>query len=221
MEIKTILNSLVDLFFPMRCVHCSDVIQSSQYLCVSCVGNLSFTHWQFDQNNKAFKQLYQYCNVEECYSLLHFNKQNPTQSLLHELKYNNRPEIGQELARLLQLDLSKYDGIIPVPIHQKRLKQRGYNQVDGFAKELAQINHIRFVDNVLKRVHFNSSQVLKNKQERLKDMESAFELVDKSIKGHYIIIDDLLTTGATLSQAVKSFNGITDVKISVITIACA
>ena len=221
MEIKTILNSLVDLFFPMRCIHCNDVIQSSQILCTCCTSELNYTHWQFNQENKAFNQLYQYCDVENCFSLFNFDKKSVIQSLLHELKYKNRPEIGKDLAQLVQLDLSAYSGIIPIPLHPKRLKERGYNQVESFAKELAKINQIPYRHSTLKRVQFNSSQVLKNKSERILDMKDSFEIFDQNIKGHYIIVDDLLTTGATLSQAVKRFNEMDGVEVSVITIACA
>ncbi|MBF0597709.1 ComF family protein [Faecalibacter rhinopitheci] len=221
MEIKTILNSLVDLFFPMRCIHCDDVIITSQTLCAYCAGNLSYTHWELDRKNKAFKQLYQNCRVEAAYSLLHFDKRNATQSILHEIKYKNRPELGISLADKIQLDLSNFDGIIPIPLHSKRLKSRGYNQIELFAKQLAINNQLPYLDKLLIRNKFNSSQVFKSKKERINDLKNAFLLTDTTIKGHYIVVDDLLTTGATLSQAVLPFNDLNDVKISVITIACA
>jgi len=221
MEIKTILNSLVDLFFPMRCIHCDDVIHGSQILCVPCVGNLRFTYWQFDQNNKAYKQLHKYCQVESVYSLFHFVKENSTQSILHEIKYKNRPELGTDLAQLITLDLSKFDGIIPIPLHKKRLKKRGYNQVENFAKQLAKQNDIAYLDQLLIREKFNSSQVFKTKKARIKDLHDAFTIKEKDIQGHYLLVDDLITTGATLSQAVLQFNQLPDVKISVLTIACA
>ena len=221
MEIKTIVNSLVDLFFPMRCIHCNDVIHSSQTLCVSCASDLPFTHWEMDRNNKVFRQLYQYARVEAGYSLLYFSKKDISQSILHEMKYRNRPELGILLADLVQLDLSHFDYVIPIPLHSKRLKQRGYNQVEAFAKRLAEKHSITYCDNVLIRTSFQSSQVFKNKEERLKDLSRAFDLTDRTIKGNILVIDDLLTTGATLCQAILPFNDLEDVKVSVLTIACA
>ena len=221
MEIKTIVNSLVDLFFPMRCIHCNDIIQSSQTLCVSCASNLPFTHWQMDRNNKVFKQLYQYVRVEAGYSLLHFSKKNVTQSILHEMKYRNRPELGVLLADLVQLDLSHFDYVVPIPLHPKRFRQRGYNQIEAFAKKLAENNGITYNNSILIRTSFQSSQVFKNKEKRLKALSKAFQLTDRTMKGNILVIDDLLTTGATLSQAILPFNDLEDVKVSVLTIACA
>ena len=221
MEIKTILNSLVDLFFPMRCIHCNEVIDSTQVLCVPCVGNLHYTHWELNQSNKAYNQLHRYCKVEAAYSLMHFTKKNSTQSILHELKYKNRPELGDLLATKVNIDLSNYDGIIPIPLHPKRLKKRGYNQVERFAKQLAKQHHIPYYADILIREKFNSSQVFKDKSHRIANLKNAFTITDTTIQGHFIIVDDLLTTGATLSQAILPFNHLPEVKVSVVTIACA
>jgi competence protein ComFC len=220
MEIRTIVNSLVDLFFPMRCIHCNYVIDTTQILCVSCVTDLPYTHWNLDQKNKAFKQLYQYCRVEGAYSLLHFTKENCTQSILHEMKYKSRPEPGIDLADLVSIDLSRFDYIIPIPLHRKRLKERGYNQVEPFTKAIAKKYNIPYADSILIRSEYKKSQVFKNKEERVKDLSSVFKIIDSTISGHILIVDDLITTGATLSQAVRVFNQLNDVKVSVLTIAC-
>lgn len=221
MEIKTIVNSLVDLFFPMRCIHCDEVIQSNQTLCVSCVAELPFTHWKLDQNNKTYQQIHQYCEVENAYSLLHFTKHNVTQSILHEIKYKNRPELGLLVADLVSIDLSNIDFIVPLPIHPKRLKERGYNQIDFFASQLAKNHCIKYDKDLLIRSKFNSSQVEKNKQKRIVSLSNAFQLTDTPKEGHYLIVDDLITTGATLSQAVLPFNRYPNIKVSVLTIGCA
>ena len=107
MEIKTIVNSLVDLFFPMRCIGCQEVIQPSQNLCVLCSTQLPLTHWEFNQNNIAFSRLRNLCEIEKAFSLLHFKHHNVTQTILHEMKYKNRPEIGLDLAQLIKFDLSR------------------------------------------------------------------------------------------------------------------
>ncbi|MFV0157792.1 hypothetical protein OBK24_04870 [Empedobacter falsenii] len=221
MEIKTIVNSLVDLFFPMRCLDCQEVIQPSQFLCVSCSTNLAFTHWQFDQNNIAYSKLRNICEVENVVALLEFKHHNTTQTILHEMKYRNRPQIGIDLAQLIKFDLSDYDGIIPIPLHPKRLKKRGYNQVEYFARTLAENNQINYFSDGLIRVKYHSSQVNEDKQHRLNNLKNAFEINPKLKPGHYILIDDVLTTGATIASAVKQFNFSENFKISVITIACA
>lgn len=221
MEIKTIVNSLVDLFFPMRCLDCQDVIQPSQFLCVSCSTKLSFTYWQLDQNNKAYFKLRNYCEVENVFSLLEFKHHNTTQTILHEMKYRNHPEIGIDLAQLIKFDLSEYDGIIPIPLHPKRLKRRGYNQVEYFARTLAENNQINYYSDGLIRKKYYSSQVNEDKNHRFDNLKDAFEINPDLEFGHYILIDDLLTTGATISSAIKKFNLSENFKITVITIACA
>lgn len=221
MEIKTIVNSLVDLFFPMRCISCQDVIQPSQNLCVSCSTQLPLTYWKFDQNNLAFSQLRNLCEIENAFSLLHFKHHNVTQTILHEMKYKNRPEIGIDLAYLIQLDLSDYDGIISIPLHPKRLKTRGYNQVEDFARTLAGINQINYFGDGLSRIKYHSSQVREDKAHRLENLKNTFEINPNLKAGHYILVDDVLTTGATIASAVHQFNKNSNFKISVITIACA
>ena len=220
MEIKTILNSLVDLFFPMRCIHCSVVIQSTQTLCTNCVGDFPFTHWQLDQNNLAYKQLERYCKIEAAYSLFYFKKGNVVQSILHEMKYKNRPEIGKDLVDLISIDLSGFDYVIPIPLHKNRLKERGYNQVELFTKAISERYNIPYSDSILIRTEYNKSQVTKNKSERIKNLSSAFKISDQNLTGNILIVDDLITTGATLSQAIIPFNNLKNVKVSVLTIAC-
>ncbi len=220
MEIKIILNSLVDLFFPMRCIHCAKVIQSTQILCTNCVGDFPFTHWQLNQNNLAYQQLEKYCKVEAAYSLFYFKKGNVIQSILHEMKYRNRPEIGTDLADLIPIDLSGFDYVIPIPLHKKRLKERGYNQVEAFSKAISRRFNIPYSDSILIRTEYKKSQVTKNKSERIKNLSSAFKVTNQTLIGHILIVDDLITTGATLSQAILPFNQLKDVKVSVLTIAC-
>ncbi|WP_413533391.1 ComF family protein [Empedobacter brevis] len=221
MEIKIIVNSLIDLFFPMRCLGCQDVIQSSQFLCVSCSTKLVFTHFNFDQNNRAYDKLINLCELENAFSLLEFKHRNITQAILHEIKYRNHPEIGIDLAQLVKLDLSEYDGIIPIPLHAKRLKKRGYNQIEDFARTLAEINQINYFPEGLIRIKYNISQVNEDKNHRLENLKDAFQINPNLKPGHYILIDDVLTTGATIASAIKKFNLSENFKISVITIACA
>jgi competence protein ComFC len=221
MEIKTIVNSFVDLFFPMRCLDCKDTIQPTQFLCVSCGTKLPFTHWQFDQNNLAYQQLKNLCTVKNAFSLLHFKSHNTTQTILHEMKYRNRPEIGIDLAKLISFDLSHYDGVIPIPLHPKRLKTRGYNQVKDFARTLAELHQIEYIADGLIRAKFHHSQVREDKKHRLENLKNTFKVNENLKAGHYILVDDVLTTGATIASAVNEFNFSENFKISVITIACA
>jgi len=222
--IQTTGRALFDLFFPERCINCNSIISGENPLCAFCLGNLPFTHWKFEKGNPAFSKLNELCRVESAYSLLFFEHGNVTQNLLHSLKYENRPKIGSLLAEktLNDLILSKFNGIIPVPIHSKKLKKRGYNQVMPFAKTLASQSGISLIENFLTRIENNPSQVFKTREKRLNSIQSAFALNDRNLKGHFILIDDVLTTGATISTCVNLIHSkYPDLEISVMTMAFA
>lgn len=223
MEILAIGRSIFDLFFPRRCLNCDSVISSNNPLCVTCAADLPYTHWNLDKNNWAYDKLKPLCKVQSAHSLLFFRHENLTQKLLHNLKYVNHPEIGILLAEktLSDLDLSGFDGIIPVPIHPKKLKKRGYNQVMPYAETIAGYFGISLMEDVLIRVENNPSQVFKNREKRLNSIQNAFALTDENLNGHYVLMDDVLTTGATISTCVNLIHSkFPEVKISVMTIAC-
>jgi len=224
MEILSIGQAIFDLFFPRRCLNCESVISFENPLCISCASNLPFTHWQLNRNNQAYDKLKDFCRVESAHSLLLFQHDNVTQKLLHNLKYLNHPEIGVLLAeKLLQeFDLKTFDGIIPVPIHPKKLKKRGYNQVVPYAQTIAEKSGIPFLEDFMIRVENNPSQTSKNRNNRLTNIKTAFGLSNQNLQGHFILVDDVLTTGATLSTCVNLIHEkFPDLKISVMTIACA
>lgn len=224
MEILKIAHSIFDLFFPRRCLNCTSVITQENPLCINCAYQLPFTHWNLDKSNFAFDKLKILCKPTAAHSLLFFRHENPTQKLLHSLKYENHPEIGELLAEKLNPEIltQNYKGIIPIPIHPKKLKKRGYNQVLPYARTLSEKFEIPLIEEVLIRVQNNPSQVFKNREKRLNSIQNAFALTDQSLNGHYILIDDVLTTGATISTSVNLIHSkFPDVKISVMTMACA
>lgn len=223
MEIVAIGRSIFDLFFPRRCVNCESIVSDDLPLCVNCTGNLPFTHWKLNKKNLGFEKLKLLCNVKAVHSLLYFRHGNVTQNLLHSLKYENRPDIGSLLAELTlsEINFDGYDGFILVPIHPQRLKKRGYNQIMSYAKELAESSRIPVLAHYLKRIENNPSQIHKNREKRLSSIRSAFELFKKPKPGKYLLVDDLITTGATLSICTNLLHEIKGVEISVLTIACA
>ena len=224
MEIQSIGQSIFDLFFPRRCLNCDAIISFDNPLCIECAANLPYTHWHINKENAAYDKLKKLCKIRSAHSFLYFQHDNVTQKLLHHLKYMNHPEIGLLLAQKLrkQIDLSTFDGIIPVPIHPKKRKKRGYNQVVPYAKTLAEHFQIPLREDVLIRLENNPSQILKNRVKRLTSLQTAFGLTNQEIKGHFIIVDDVLTTGATISTCANLIHSeFPDVKISVMTIAFA
>ncbi len=222
MEILSIGNSLLDLFFPKRCLNCDEVISLDTPLCVHCAAKLPYTHWHQDKENLAYRKLSELCKPEWAYSLLFFRHDNVTQKLLHFLKYNGHLKIGELLAvKTAEVtNISDFDGIIPVPVHPKKLKKRGYNQVMPYARTLSDETGVKLVDDFLIRVENNPSQVFKNREKRLNSIKNAFGLKHKNLSGKFILIDDVLTTGATLSACINLIKSETDSKVAVMTIAC-
>lgn len=222
MEILSIGRSFIDLFFPGRCVGCQSIISRGTVLCPFCSAKLDFTHWQIDRENEAYHKLKNLCETDAAGSLLRFEHDNVTQKLMHFLKYENHPEIGILLAdkAFSMIIFTHFDGIIPVPVHPKKLKKRGYNQVIPFANRLSELTGIPLINNFLIRQENNSSQVQKSRTERLNSIKNAFE-TSGNLSGHYLLIDDVLTTGATISSCVKLIQSKNQVKISVLTMAYA
>lgn len=223
MEISAIARSLFDLFFPHRCVGCDAVVVTNSILCVNCSSQLPLTNWDFGDENLSYQKLKPLCRIQNAYSLLYFHQENLTQKLLHSLKYHNRTEIGQNIADLLvnRIEIKNFDGLIPIPIHPKKLKKRGYNQVESFANRLSYHTGIPLMHTYLVRKENNPSQVHKNREKRLNSIQHAFAINHEINAGHYILLDDVLTTGATLAQCANLLVSEPDVKISVITMACA
>lgn len=222
MEILSIGNSVLNLFFPRRCLNCDSVISSDNPLCVNCAAELPYTHWNADKKNFAYRKLKPLCTVSWAHSLLFFKHDNVTQKLLHFLKYHGHLSIGRLLADKTSetISLSGFDGIIPVPVHPKKLKKRGYNQVIPYAETLAKNAGIPLIDDFLIRVENNPSQVHKNREKRLNSIKNAFGLKHEKLNGNFILVDDVLTSGATLSTCANLIVSSTDSKIAVMTIAC-
>ena len=165
-------------------------------------------------------------NLSFASSFLYFSKNGFTQNIIHNLKYKGRQEIGSFLAdlyapELLNSDLGKVDFVIGVPLHKNKLKKRGFNQVDTFGQTIADRIGAIYSKGNLVRISFNNSQTKKNRIERWKnvseifDIENPSEFENKSI----LIVDDVVTTGATLEACIKLFDNIKGVRVSIATMA--
>lgn len=213
---------LLDLFFPNRCLHCNRKINGNEVICEICYSQISFTHWDFSKEHI----LYQKCNllfpINKAYALMHFEKDGLTQKIIHDLKYKRREKIGKTLAQwtMERIDLSdkNIDLIITVPLHPKKQNERGYNQLHLFANELSKHFKIPHQPNLLKRNYYKKAQALKNRLQR-SETESLFSVTETIDNQHLLIIDDVFTTGNTISsvawELLKSGNN----KISVLVMA--
>jgi ComF family protein len=156
-----------------------------------------------------------------------FEKDSLVQNLIHNLKYRGREEIGKELGiwlgqELTQLpDYQNIDYIIPVPLHPRRLRERGYNQVEKFGREIAKKLDTEYIDFVLKKNSYNEKQSKNSRLTRWINTSETFGIQNESllINKHILIVDDIVTTGATIEACIQVLKTIPGIKISIATMA--
>ncbi len=223
-----ILADLINLFYPKTCLHCGNQLHKHEdYLCMFCHSQLAFTTYTDWAGNPLEKALAGRIPVEQGTALLFFRKQGITQHLIHLLKYKGEETIGTFLGHMLGELMAKserfkdLDGIIKVPLHPKKLKKRGYNQLTLFAQSLASHLDIPVLEHVLVKVKTSETQTRKNRLNRFKEFNEKFRLIDgDAIEGkHILLVDDVITTGATLEACSNELLKAHNTKISIATMA--
>lgn len=222
------LQDILQLFFPRYCCGCSTLLlQQEVLLCVNCRAFLPFTDQHRHTPNEALHKFYGKVKITHASCMLYYTKEGIVSHLLHQLKYNNQPKIsyilGSMYAELLAdtSHLDTVDYLIPVPMHKKKQRQRGYNQVDGFADALAQYFGIPVNRTLLTKRTHTPSQTTKTFQERIKTKSTTFHLGDSSSFAgkHLLLLDDILTTGSTLETCAKLLLQIPACKVSILCLA--
>lgn len=221
-------SSFLNLLFPKLCFGCEEILLNNEdIICLRCKTSLPFTyHWSM-QKNEATQKFYGRIPIEYASSLLYYSKGGIVSNILHHLKYRNQPEISYYLGKLYahQLRNNPYykniNAIIPVPLHKDKLRNRGYNQLDGFALALSEEMKVPIANHLLYKSKNYSSQTKKNIFDRTSKTEEKFEIkynLEDSDK-HYLLIDDILTTGGTIESCGKKILQIPNCKISIACLA--
>ncbi len=222
------LKNLLKLIFPSLCFGCNELLLlNEEIICSSCRHDLPLTHHHLNQNNDTTKKFYGIINIEFGASMLYFHKKGIVQKLIHNLKYKGREEIGELLGEWYGKEIKNHeliksiDFIIPVPLHSKRLKERGYNQVDRFCNALSKETDIPYKKELLIRTKYNKTQTKKSKNERQDNVQNIFDVVfnENDYGKHFLLVDDVITSGATLELCAKALLKIPNSKVSIITIA--
>lgn len=226
---KRILTELLYLFFPNTCVNCkSPLIIGEEQLCIACLNQLSYTRFNVNQNPAEL--LFAGRNeISAAYAFLHYEKGGITQKLIFSLKYHNNKKLGFLLGRMAalqlirQVDFEQPDVIIPVPLHKKRLKKRGYNQSEWIAKGFNSVCRKSIDTTSLIRLKKTETQTKKSVYDRITGIETAFQLTSgENLEGkHVLLIDDVMTSGATLNACVKELSRCEKIKISIFCLAVA
>lgn len=229
--LSDISHGLGHMFYPRLCAGCSKpLLSEEEVLCLNCsIYNLPRTAYHHIPENETFMRFAGRVPVERATSLAYFTPDGLLQHLLHGLKYNDKKEIGTYLGRQLAYDMQQtgwsrgIDGIIPVPLHPQKEALRGFNQALVIAEGMQDVLGIRVYDKALRRTRFTETQTKKTREERMENMQGAFEVSagGEPEDKHILLIDDVLTTGATLEACALAFAGIRGVKISMATIGIA
>jgi ComF family protein len=227
---QTYLADFAALLFPQLCPACGESLIAGQHtICTDCRFSLPFTNFHLQPDNIVARQFWGKVKIEGAYALYYFAKGGKVQNLMHHFKYRGMQQIGVVLGNIASGQLTKndifktVDIIIPVPLHKKRLKQRGYNQSACFAKGLVEKLSATVDETSLVRIKATETQTHKSRFSRFENMQEVFVVNDaeKLKNKHILLVDDVVTTGSTLEACASQLLKIEGVKVSIATIAYA
>lgn len=223
-------STLLNFFYPRLCISCGNLLlQKEQFFCLHCLHNLPETRYHEFEDSPLSLLFRGRVPVENTGAFLFYKKGNHVQKILHHLKYNGGKDIGAFLGNIYGAQLIQHekwrnvDVIIPIPLHQKKEKKRGYNQSEWIAKGLSSGMQIPYNTNLLIRSEFTETQTKKSRFHRWENVKEVFQLTDSNalINKHVLLCDDVLTTGATLEAAIQKLAATPTIKVSVVTLATA
>ena len=229
--IKTLQNYLSDfshLFFPHNCLGCgSDVLDDEQMLCSHCFTELPETGFLSQAGNTVEKIFYGRAPITKAGSAYYFTKNSLLQNIIFELKYRNNKDAGLLLGRLTGYQLQQsnrfnnVDVMVPLPLNFKKEKQRGYNQAALIAKGISEITGVAVNTKAVKRAVFTETQTHKDRVSRWQNMQNVFVVDDAAALAgkHVMLIDDVITTGATLEACTQKILQVPGTTVCIVTVA--
>ena len=226
---RDIFSGFFSLLYPKLCVNCSNVLQEGEGdLCTACMIKLPRTRLHEVAGNEIESRFYGKVDIACASAFLYFEKGNMTQHILHAIKYHGNTRLAEQMGGYFGGELqggrfTAADMLIPVPLHPKKLKLRGYNQSECICNGIGRVLGIPVITTVLYRTVANATQTKKSRMERWQNVQGIFKAHNTDIvEGkHIIIVDDVLTTGATLEACIHAFDNIKDLKISLLALAAA
>lgn len=224
------LNDFISLFFPRICYGCGEsLISNERIICTACHLNLPRTNFHTQIDNPINKVFWGRVDIESAAALFFYAKGGNVQHLIHQLKYKDHKEVGVYLGEMLGNDIlesaifERIDLIIPIPLHPKKLRKRGFNQAEIFATGISNSMSIDVdIKSVIRTVD-TATQTKKGRYKRWENVNEIFAITDpEQIQGkHILLVDDVITTGATMEACIQTLKSVQGVKVSVGSIAYA
>ncbi len=222
---SNILNHINKILIPLGCFGCNAPMRKGERLiCTVCRNQLPLTEYNYTDENPVDRIFYGRIDIRKANSFLFFTQNGIVKNIIHHLKYKNQEQIGtffgdwyaQLIKERLEIDI-----VVPVPLHKKKLKKRGYNQVTLFGKQLAHHLNAEYNENVLLKTANTKTLTKKNRFSRWKANQDLYKLIDSEyISGKTILlVDDVITTGATIEACAIALKKAKEVTIYVATIA--
>ena len=229
-RLKEIKESLLQIVFPHVCDGCgSDLLNIESQLCLHCLAALPETNFEKHAANPVEKMFWGRLSIVSATALLYFTKESLVQKLMHQFKYKSNKDLGLQLGRLMGIALKDsnrfdtIDALVPLPLFPSKEKRRGYNQATVLCEGIAEIFPRPILKNSITRPQHTETQTKKGRIDRWKNIEGKFELVDTaSIQHkHLLLVDDVVTTGATLEACGSELLKTGNVSLSIATLCQA
>lgn len=218
-------SNILNLFYPRLCLICEKpLVDEEQELCLHCLCELPRLNYRQQPDSPLLKLYAGIPQMQNATGFLQYEKSGYVQSLVHSFKYHNNKKLAKYLGRIASLDLqttdffNRTDLLIPVPLHPKRERMRGYNQSAWIAQGIASVYNKPIISNVLFRKTKSTTQTNKSRYERHMNVEKIFSLhndIEALEHKHILLIDDVITTGATSLACIEALTVVPNIKISV------
>jgi len=227
-QAQNIVEDFISLIYPRLCLACmKDAPIRNEHMCLACQLDLPYTDLHHHQENTFTDRLWGRFSLHTAAAQLLMIKGGLAENIIYNIKYRDATALAESLGRSYgkQLDKSplyqNVDVIVPVPIHKSKLKTRGYNQSAIYGKGLSESMKIPIFENAIKKLRKTSSQTRKTRMERLSNVEGEYSVQDPArLQGkHILLVDDVMTTGATLESCALEILKVEGTKVSVVTLA--
>lgn len=223
-------GEILSVLFPNNCSACEQPLaRGESVVCTACLTALPYTDYHSYADNPVEKLFWGRAPLKAGAALFYFNKGNRVQRLMHQLKYHKDTEVGLTIGRMIGARIkgnqrfSDIDRVVPVPLHPKKLKKRGFNQAELIARGISEESGIVLDTESLFRAVNNPTQTRKSRFDRYKNVAGVFQLKDFDSKKcrHVLLVDDVVTTGSTLESCIVAFQKTGHTEVSLCVAACA